>query len=205
MIDEGYIKFDIDWTQTGPICLAEVDELNRWREPLMAAGLIGHYDDLGIGYGNISVRLAHGRGFIISGTQTGHIVHASGEHYALVTGFDIGANRIECQGSVKASSESLTHAAIYAADPGINAVVHVHQPRLWSELRGALPATDPRVAYGTPAMALELERLCRDPEFRKSGIAVMAGHESGLIAVGPTLADAATRILELNAESGAAG
>jgi len=199
LIDEGYIKFDIDWTRTGPLHSAAIEELNAWREPLVAAGLIGHYDELGVGYGNLSIRVPGGTSFVISGTQTGHVRHTGAEHYVLVTGFDIGANRIACKGPVRASSESLTHAAIYAADAGIGAVVHVHQPALWADLRGILPTAAASVAYGTPAMARELEQLCHDAAFRERRVAVMAGHEAGLIAVGASLAEAATRILALNA------
>jgi L-ribulose-5-phosphate 4-epimerase len=35
-------------------------------------------------------------------------------------------NSLTCQGQVKASSKSLTHAAIYAANPRVKAVIHVH-------------------------------------------------------------------------------
>lgn len=202
MIDEGYIKFDIDWMSTKPVTYPEIDELNRWREPLIEAGLIGHYEDLGIGFGNLSVRLARSNRFIISGTQTGHIRHAGNEHYSVVTDFDIDANRIVCRGALKASSESLTHAAIYKADAAINAVVHVHHPRLWNDLRGIMPTTPADAAYGTPDMARALEALCHDPAFRSAGIAIMAGHEAGLIAVGRSIGEAAGRILALNASAG---
>lgn len=204
MIDEGYIKFDIDWHRSAPLECPEIDELNRWREPLYAAGLIGHYDDLGIGYGNISVRRGSGGDFVISGTQTGHVRDTGAEHYALVSDFDLNRNRLVCRGPVKASSESLTHAALYASDADIHAVVHVHDKRLWTESRGKLPTTPPDVEYGTPAMARALMRLCEDEAFRQTGIAVMAGHEGGLIAVGGTLREAATRILDLAGRPGGA-
>jgi len=198
VIDEGYIKFHIEWEPSGALELPEIDELDRWRTPLRDAGLVGHYDDQGIGYGNLSIRLDRNRGFVISGTQTGHIERTDGRHYALVTAVDIGTNLVVCRGPVKASSESLTHAAIYSADPAVGAVVHVHQPQLWAALRGVLPTTDPAVAYGTPAMALELARICAQPEFRGCRIAVMAGHEAGLVSVGSSLEDAASRMLALD-------
>ena len=200
MIDEGYIKFDINWTPTEPVACPEIDELNRWREPLVEAGLIGHYEDLDIGYGNLSARLPFGGKFVISGTQTGHIRRTGNEHYSVVTDFDVDANRLVCRGAVRASSESLTHAAIYGADATVNAVVHVHQPRLWQALRGILRTTPADAAYGTPAMARALATLCHDHEFRSSGVAVMAGHDAGLIAVGTTIGEAATRVLALDAE-----
>ena len=55
-IDEGYIKFEIDWADGPAPDAAAVELLEAWRRPLFDAGLIGHYEDLGIGFGNISVR-----------------------------------------------------------------------------------------------------------------------------------------------------
>ncbi len=46
-------------------------------------------------------------------------------------------------------------------------------------------------------MANEFRRLYRDTDFRQTRLAVMAGHEEGLISVGSDLQEAATRILDL--------
>mgnify|MGYP001813796653 FL=1 len=196
-IDEGYIKFDSDWTP-GPAADSEATALlDHWRRPLFEAGLIGHYDELGIGYGNLSVRAGAGREFIISGTQTGQVAVTSGQHYARVTDYDIDANRVRSTGPVEASSESLTHAAIYELDPSINGVVHVHSDRLWRSLRHHLPTTSDDLSYGTPEMARVFERLYRDTDFASAGVAVMGGHEEGISAFGRSLEDAAGRILAL--------
>jgi ribulose-5-phosphate 4-epimerase/fuculose-1-phosphate aldolase len=197
-IDEGYIKFDSDWTP-GPAADSSLTALlERWRRPLFEAGLIGHYEELGIGYGNLSVRANAGREFIISGTQTGRVAQTSGQHYARVTDYDIDANRVCSTGPVEASSESLTHAAIYELGPAINAVVHVHSKSLWQSLLGRLPTSADGISYGTPEMAHEFERLYRDTDFASGGVAVMAGHEEGIIAFGGTLEEAARRILVLS-------
>lgn len=196
-IDEGYIKYNSDWTP-GPAPDAELcGELDAWRRPLHNADLIGHYEDLGIGFGNISVRIADSRQFVISGTQTGHIAETRAEHYALVTDYDIDANRVSCTGPVQASSEAMTHAAIYALSDSIRAIVHVHSRPLWDRYKNELPTTRPDVAYGTPEMAHEFERLYRDSPFGSGGIAVMAGHEEGIISFGADLGQAAKRILDL--------
>lgn len=196
-IDEGYIKFESDWSP-GPAADAELTErLDRWRHPLFKAGLIGHYEELGIGFGNLSVRSGTGREFVISGTQTGQFATTSGQHYARVTDYDIDANRVCSTGPVEASSESLTHAAIYELDSAINGVVHVHSKRLWEALLGRLPTTADGISYGTPEMAQEFERLYRDTNFASGGVAVMAGHEEGIIAFGRSLEEAARRILAL--------
>ena len=197
-IDEGYIKYDSHWTPGPAPDPAATELLDAWRRPLFEAGLIGHYAELGIGYGNISVRGGEPRQFIISGTQTGHIGETVADHYALVTDYDIAQNSVSCVGPVEASSESLTHAAIYELDPDINAVVHVHSRRLWDSLRDCVPTTAANVEYGTPEMAREFGRLYRDTGFARDGIAVMAGHEEGIVSIGASLEEAATRVLRAN-------
>ena len=198
-LDEGYIKYRSDWI-AAPVIDADVaKELDTWRRPLFEAGLIGHYQDQGIGYGNLSVRAERG-GFYISGTQTGQLARTDGRHYSHVTRYDIGGNSIECRGPMQASSESLTHAAIYECDDEIAAIVHVHSSKLWTRLLNQLPSTDERARYGTPEMAREFARLYRDTKFADLGIAIMAGHVDGLISIGESLEQAALRMLDLNRE-----
>ena len=196
-LDEGYIKYDIDWAPGPAPDVSAARELDRWRRPLYEAGLIGEYADLGIGFGNISKRCGTPGQFLISGTQTGHLARTDERHYALVTAVDIDANSVSCSGPIKASSEAMTHAAIYALDDRIAAVVHVHSKPLWDKLRNVLPTTDARVPYGTPDMARELGRLFANFDFDETGAAVMAGHEEGLISFGPSLEAAASRMLSL--------
>jgi ribulose-5-phosphate 4-epimerase/fuculose-1-phosphate aldolase len=196
-IDEGYVKYTSLWTMGSAPDAALCELLETWRRPLFDAGLIGCYETSGIGFGNLSVRTAETRRFVISGTQTGHIRVTVPEHYALVTDYDIAANRVACTGPVQASSESMTHAAIYELSADIQAVVHVHSKRLWQCLLERIPTTRADVAYGTPGMAQEIARLYREGDLGRTGVAAMAGHEEGLISFGPTLAQAAQRMLEL--------
>lgn len=197
MIDEGYIKFELEWAHGPPPDAATVRALNRWRRPLFDAGLIGQYAAEGIGYGNLSVRSPAEGHFVISGTQTGHLATLAARHYALVTDYDIAANRVSCRGEIKASSESMTHAALYELSDTINAVVHVHSETLWRQYLDVLPTSSADVSYGTPQMAQEFRRLYRDTGFATGGVAVMAGHAEGVIAVGSDLAEATRRILAL--------
>jgi ribulose-5-phosphate 4-epimerase/fuculose-1-phosphate aldolase len=193
-IDEGYIKYVSDWTPGPAPDAAATSLLDTWRRPLYEAGLIGHYDDLDVGYGNISVR--HGKQFIISATQTGHLAVTDASHYALVTGYDMEQNRVSSTGPARASSETLTHAAIYELDDGINAVVHVHSAELWRRLKDKVPTTAADISYGTPQMAREFARLYAETDFGVRGIAVMAGHDEGIVTTGATLEEAATRALQ---------
>ncbi len=196
-IDEGYIKYQSHWSR-GPAPDAMAARLlEEWRKPLFAAGLVGHYHELNIGFGNLSTRSGEPGQFLITGTQTGHIEHTTAEHYSLVTGFDIDRNEVTCTGPVQASSEAMTHAAIYELDLSIDAIVHVHSRPLWDRYLNVLPTTDSAVAYGTPEMAKELRRLYRESAFGSDGIAVMGGHDEGIISIGESLEEAAMKILAL--------
>ena len=197
MLDEGYIKYESHWTPGPATHVLAARELERWRKPLYEAQLIGEYAEQGVGYGNLSVRRGSSGLFLISGTQTGHLPVTDESHYSLVTDCDIRANVVRCSGPIQASSEAMTHASIYALGDAIGAVVHAHSPELWRHYLGKLPTTSPDVAYGTPAMAQELERLYRMEGLRESGVAVMAGHDDGLISLGTTIEEAAERMLNL--------
>lgn len=197
-IDEGYVKYDCDWSQGPPPDTEIVDELNRWRAPLFAAGMIGYDSQHDVGFGNMSIRAPGDFGFVISGTQTGHVEATTGAHYTLVTNVDVMRNRVRCTGPVAASSEAMTHAALYALDDSVGAVVHVHSAALWKRYLDRLPTTNRGVTYGTPQMAHEFARLWHDTEFRENGVAVMAGHNDGLLSIGVSLEIAAERMLGLS-------
>ncbi|HWM27932.1 MAG TPA: class II aldolase/adducin family protein, partial [Woeseiaceae bacterium] len=109
-------------------------------------------------------------------------------------------NSVTCEGAVQASSETLTHAAIYELDLSINAVVHVHSTILWQRLKSKAPTTRAEISYGTPEMAGEFKRLYRETSFPDTGVAVMAGHEAGLVSIGSSMQEAARRILVLHSE-----
>lgn len=197
--DEGVVKYASCWTK-GPAPDADLARLlETWRRPLFDAALLGWDAEHGVGYGNISVRARTCGRFVISGTQTGGLAATGPEHYALVTDYDIEANSVSCSGPVQASSESLTHAAVYELDLEIGGIVHIHSRQLWQTWHGRLPTTAPEIAYGTPAMAREIARLFREGGMAAAGVAVMAGHEDGLISFGTTLGEAAARMLDLAA------
>ncbi|MCE7933746.1 MAG: class II aldolase/adducin family protein [Chlorobi bacterium CHB2] len=191
--DEGYIKYRAQWTLAAPVAPELVAGLIHWRTKLFDAGLIGAYPD-GIGYGNLSIRW--GKEFIITGTQTGTIRQIGPEHLAIVTQVDIPGNFLACSGPVQASSEAMTHAAIYRCDPSIQAVAHAHCRTRWARLLHTIPTTDASVPYGTPQMALEFQRLFRTENLGATRIAAMAGHEEGLISFGATIQEAAELLLE---------
>jgi len=188
MIDEGYIKFQCHWEKT--IALQnDLSELISWRNTLFQLGLIGHYPDINVGFGNISQKL-EGKQFIISGTQTGHIEHIQAEHFTTVIDYNIATNEVWCKGPVKASSESMTHAMIYDNDPLAEGVIHIHSSVLWKQLINKVSTTKKEVPYGTPEMANEITRLFNETDVKNQKIIVMAGHEEGILSFGASLAEA---------------
>jgi len=174
--------------------------LAAWREILARLGLLGQDPARygGLGYGNVSARIgpfgAVPRGrrrFLVTGTQTGGRRQLSLEDFCVVEDYDLARNRVRCAGPVAPSSESLTHGALYDVAPGARVVLHAHAPEIWRRARAlGLPATRPEAPNGTPAMALEVQRLCRETPLVAPGVLVMGGHEDGVLAFGVSAAEA---------------
>lgn len=191
--DEGYIKFHYEWI---PAALPDINltELIHWRQKLYQAKLIGAYPD-GIGYGNISMRYK-GNQFIISASATGNKEVLDPSHIALVHEFDLDKNWLSCIGNLPASSESLSHAAIYSSLPQVNAIVHIHHLGLWKKHIHHLPTSDTKAPYGTPEMAYSLQKLLLE-ENTDAGTIVMGGHEEGLLFYNSSLEKVGNQVLLL--------
>ena len=204
--DEGTIKFAAHWRQTPALTEAKLSGLIRWRNELHRRGLIGAYPD-GIGFGNISRRWdADGR-FVISGSATGRYTTLSAAHFSLVTDFNPDKNTVYCEGPVVASSESMSHAAIYRECPEVSGVIHVHHLAMWKRLLRQAATTDAAAAYGTPEMAASIVRLLRETNVRQQKIFAMTGHWEGVFAFGKTLDEAAELIFSFlkHRDTGAQG
>lgn len=201
---EGIIKFHLDFTPAPPLPAAEITEINHWRALLYQHKLIGQDPARygGYGYGNLSMRLAPFdappalRAFIISGSQTGGLPELGPQHYTLVSECYPVENRIVANGPVRPSSESLTHGAVYALDPAIRVVLHVHSPAIWhTAAQLNIPITGASVPYGTPAMAAEVARLYATSDVAQRRIFSMGGHEDGIVAFGATAQEAGDLLL----------
>ncbi len=187
-LQEGVIRFDLDF-RFGPA--PEPDmllELEGWRTIFRRLGLLGcdpdRYD--GLGFGNLSRRVVNDTGadsFIISGTQTGRLARLETEHYVTVLSCDPARNRVVASGPVQPSSEALSHASLYQADPTIAWVMHLHSPEIFAaSKRLGLPATAPAATYGSPLLAAEIRRLA--PGVPRPGLLVMGGHQDGILVFG---------------------
>lgn len=189
-IDEGYIKFNLDWKNTSfNFKNEDFESLNSIRNQLFKLNLIGAYPN-GIGFGNLSIRHSNSE-FIISGSATGNIKTLTKKEYALVQGYSFKKNTVRCIGSTKASSESLSHAVIFENNLSINAVIHVHHKKMWDYYLNKLPTTNKSISYGTPEMASEIKKLSNN----KDGIIIMGGHPEGIITFGKTLEEAKNILL----------
>jgi L-ribulose-5-phosphate 4-epimerase len=188
-MDEGVVKYRCDWEEADPVAAGNIADLMTWRERLHSWGLIGVYEN-GIGFGNVSVRLGNSCQFVISGTQTAHLRDLGPESYSTVTEFNLEQNFLGCRGPVQASSESLTHAALYLQRDDVGGIIHVHNPKLWQQLLFKIPTTRKEIPYGTPQMALEMFRLFEEENLAERKILAMAGHEDGIICFGSTLDEA---------------
>lgn len=189
MSETGSIKFTCQRVATEPVAFRGLAELNACRRKLLQLRVLGMGAD-GIGFGNLSVRDSGTNNFYITGSGTGGLRELGPEHCARVVDYDFNRNWLRCEGDTVASSESLTHAAIYKADANVAAVIHCHSAGLWKRLRGVVPTTLPEIDYGTPEMAYEVQRLLEQTDVEKRKIFVMAGHEDGVVAFGDKLEEA---------------
>lgn len=202
VIDDGIIKYDrSNFTQCGPIELAEYSALEYWRKKLYNLNLIGEYVEAGVGFGNLSEihdysklhKTTHPQ-FVITGTQTGKYPDLDGNFYTRVLDYDIGNLKINMMGPIAASSEALTHAAIYDHNKKIKAVFHIHSAEIWKgmiEDHSDFTAKD--IPYGTVEMARATENCIGDKDF---GVFCMHGHEDGVVAYGRDLEEAGGLILK---------
>ncbi|PID42720.1 MAG: aldolase [Proteobacteria bacterium] len=202
---EGVIKYQLDFRQEKLPETIRLDQLELCRSKLIRLGMLGQDDARyeGYGFGNISARytsvidpanpLPANRlpgspdAFLITGSQTGHLDSLSCDEYVLVEHFDENANSLRACGMVKPSSESLSHGVVYRTKAEVNAVIHVHDPELWSNAEALqFPVIPSNIPYGTVEMAKAIAGLLLTLySNRNAGVFVMAGHEDGVIAFGP--------------------
>jgi L-ribulose-5-phosphate 4-epimerase len=187
--ETGSVKFKCEQVPTEVSRFAGFAELNRYRRKLLDLEMMG-VDGSGIGFGNLSVRDGTSKRFYITGAATAGIAELTLADYAKVVAYDFAKNWLRCEGSRVASSESLTHAAVYESDPTARAVIHCHDINVWAALLDKAPTTPKGVEYGTPEMAYAVQRLFEITDVKTRKIFVMAGHDGGLVTFGTNLQDA---------------
>ncbi len=206
MVQEGVIKFNLQFREAPPVSSELLREINAWRKILFLLKLIGQdpYRYGGFGFGNISRRMdfypegPDHRKFLISGTQTGGLTELSSENYSTVLECLPEENLIRAEGPVRPSSEALTHGMIYRAMKDAGFVMHVHSPDIWRLRRKiGIPLTSSGADYGSRELAREIVSLLTIPEVRSNGVIAMEGHEDGILSFGQTAEYAGGRLLNL--------
>lgn len=202
-IDDGVIKYDrSQFEESDALKADEFSELEKWRETLYNLNLIGEYLPEKIGYGNLSQKKDYSNfhnsplpQFVITGTQTGGSPKLDGNGYTRVLDFDLVKQSVKVKGPLEASSEALTHAALYSGNQEVTAVFHIHNKEIWKGMiENNYDATSSEIPYGTKEMADAVSDLIKG---KSSGLIVMKGHEDGVISYGKDLTEAGKLILEV--------
>ena len=198
-IDDGVVKYSLEFESSKALAKKSCIKIEKMREKLYSLGLIGAYDN-GIGYGNISTRYKSSNMFLITATQTGELKNLKPKHYSLVQDVNFDTFKTYAKGASKPSSESITHAAIYALDEQINAVIHVHNEKLWDHMlantNGNYLSTND-TPYGTPEMVEDINEMYKNIDALSNNAFVMKGHFEGVVTFGRSLKEAEKVLFEI--------
>lgn len=189
MMDEGVVKYSLNFELNENIVLQESNAIEPIREDLYALGLIGAYED-GIGYGNISLKCDESNAFVITATQTGHLKNLTQKQYSLVQFVDFESFTTTATGSSKPSSEAITHACIYELDEAIHAVIHVHNEKLWRFMLENEYLSTNDTPYGTLEMVEDVKAIYKNKKALDNNAFVMKGHFEGVVTFGHSLKEA---------------
>ncbi len=203
---EGVIQFEYS-LEPAPDTHVEAglsNTLLAWRSILRRIGLLGQRADRygGLGYGNLSVRdPERPREFVVTASQTSGFTALETDGLCRIRDFDLGRFRVSAIGARPPSSESLSHAMIYDADPEVGWVFHVHSPEIRRRAAALeLPVTAADVAYGSPAMASAVTDVLAANGERPLAF-VTLGHEDGVFACGATAESTGALLVTLLARS----
>ena len=170
--------------------------LGSWRTILQRLDLVGQsperYD--GFAYGNVSMRLpGTTSAFLISASQTSGLATVSEADWVVIEDVDLATFQVRAHGIKPPSSETITHAMIYAADASIRVVLHVHSARIWQQAT-LMPGTPAGIRYGSPDLAGAMTQLL-GAHTQRPLVFVTRGHEDGVFACGPGLDETASALL----------
>lgn len=192
---EGTIRFAYDLKPPSGNVAEEAlfNQIRAWREVLVRLRLVGQTPDRyhGLGFGNLSTRDPERPDeFVITASQTGSVSVLSQEDLTRVLGCNLQRFWVDAEGQQPPSSETLTHAMIYAADPRIAWIFHGHSSEIWQQAELlALPLTPADVGYGSPEMVQATADLLSRHHSRPLVFATL-GHEDGVFSCGAASRDA---------------
>ena len=142
----------------------------------------------GYAFGNLSARStpSSASSFVITASQTSGKRRFGAND--LVDILDVNLDRfwVDARGHKPPSSETITHAMIYAADSKLNYIFHVHSEEIWQHRQLlSLPETSALVPYGSTEMVTAVRELLANFQSRPLVFAT-AGHTDGIFAIGHT-------------------
>ena len=203
---EGVIQFAYDLQPAEPVVAAAelFGPLRAWRQIFRKLGLIGQDPERyeGLGFGNLSARDPERPGeFVITASQTGSEQELTQDHLTRVVSFNLERFWVDACGNRPPSSETMTHAMLYAADSRIEWVFHCHSEEIWQNAEDlALPSTGSDVVYGSPEMVSATASLLATFHSRPLVFATL-GHTDGIFAFGSTARDAGGLLVSYLAKS----
>ena len=205
---EGTIQFAYELTPGDGVDLTPeaFADLDAWRSILCDLALLGQTPEKygGYAYGNLSLRDPDQDQFTITASQTSGEPNLLNEHLVKITHCNLQRFWVDAIGSEPPSSESLTHAMIYAADARIRCVFHVHSTVIWQHREALrLPETPADVSYGSPAMIQAVNELMENNQSRPLTFAT-AGHEDGIFACGHSPVECGNLLISYLAKARAA-
>lgn len=176
--NEGYIKFQCKTTSSRHPSRSELDDIILLRDRLYDKEFVGTFPD-GVGFGNVSKKTDSGS-IIITGSNTGKHERIQPNHFVYVNSYDIEANQVESSGQVQASSETLTHVAIYEAIDEIKYIAHIHNLKIWEKLLESGKRPVGTSEYGSVELADEVREYCKSLDLLDN-IFALPGHKGGVI------------------------
>ncbi len=175
---ESYIKFNCRHHVKEISFPAEIDTWLGFGNALKAHKLIGKIDDQ-TGYGNISFRDRNSGDIYISASKSGTDDTYVKSHFSRIVTWDAEINFVESEGAMPASSETLTHLAVYEALKEVNCVAHIHSEYYWNMYLNHELTSNLDIEYGTKEMYFEVKRLIE--ENANAGTLIMGGHKDGIL------------------------
>lgn len=203
---EGTIRFAYALeTPEAPVTdQGTLSALAGWRILLKRLALVGQQPGRygGLGFGNLSARdPLHPAQFVITASQTSGAERLVVEDLVRIVDSSTTRFWVDALGHQPPSSETLTHAMIYQADPAIRWIFHAHSPEIWHRAEAlGLPATAATVNYGTPDMAHAVAELLTR-ERRRPIAFVTLGHRDGVFACGESAEEAGGALMSALAQA----
>ena len=189
MIEAEAEEYSLKYTKTNELAKKECKKIEKVRARLYSLGLIGSNNN-GVSFGNISLRYKTKNSFLITAAHTGEFPHLSPSYYSLVKKVNFKKFTSYAIGPSKPSIEAITHASIYNIDSKINAVIHVHNEKLWRYMLENDYLSTEDITYETPKILENIKNIYKNIDPFLNNSFVIKEDFKGIITFGKTLGEA---------------